>query len=193
MCAAIDVSLADQCEEPLDQTDRRRGRGDEVDLLLLRHVCTDGVEEAQEFRAATSSLQLSEHLAGRRVQSSEQRSRAVALVIVRECVRVAGLTEVSGKPGWVRLSAWIWLFSSTQSTSARSGGARYRPTMPRTLATKCGSLDSLNVFCRCGLSPKARQTRLIAAGYSPVALAVSVVLQWVAFSGTSCKVLRITF
>mgnify|MGYP001105134066 CR=1 FL=1 len=65
--------------------------------------------------------------------------------------------------------------------------------MPRTLATKCGSLDSLNVFCRCGLSPKARQTRLIAAGYSPVALAVSVVLQWVAFSGTSCKVLRITF
>lgn len=64
--------------------------------------------------------------------------------------------------------------------------------MSRTWTTKCGSLDSLNVFCRCSLSPKARQMRLIAAGYSPVALVISVVLQWVAFSGTSYKVLRIT-
>src|SRR4249919_973884 len=25
---------------------------------------------------------------------------------------------LSGKPGWVRSSAWIWLFSSTENTSA---------------------------------------------------------------------------
>ena len=29
-----------------------------------------------------------------------------------------------GRTGWLRSSAWIWLFSSTQSTSARSGGEK---------------------------------------------------------------------
>jgi len=29
-----------------------------------------------------------------------------------------------GSIGWVRSSAWIWVFSSTLSTIARSGGAR---------------------------------------------------------------------
>ena len=28
-----------------------------------------------------------------------------------------------GKPGWVRLSAWIWVFSSTLSTTALVGGS----------------------------------------------------------------------
>jgi hypothetical protein len=28
-----------------------------------------------------------------------------------------------GKPGWVRSSAWIWLFSSTDNTMAWAGGS----------------------------------------------------------------------
>ncbi len=47
-------------------------------------------------------------------------------------------------------SAWIWDFSSTQSTSARSGGSRYRPTISRTLSTNSGSLESLKCSKRCG-------------------------------------------
>ena len=64
-----------------------------------------------------------------------------------------------GKRGWERSRAWIWLFSSTQRTRARSGGAKYRPTMSRTFSTKKGSLDSLKVSERCGCKPKARQMR----------------------------------
>src|SRR5215217_8578524 len=33
-----------------------------------------------------------------------------------------------GRPGWVRSSAWIWLFSSIDSTTAWAGGSTYRPT-----------------------------------------------------------------
>jgi len=35
----------------------------------------------------------------------------------------------------------------------------YSPTMSRTFATNCGSVDRLNVSCRWGCSPKARQIR----------------------------------
>src|SRR3954447_20663747 len=52
----------------------------------------------------------------------------------------------SGRPGWVRSSAWIWLFSSTANTSALSGGLRYRPMMSCTFSAKCLSFDSLKVF-----------------------------------------------
>ena len=53
----------------------------------------------------------------------------------------------------------IWLFSSTHSTRARSGGLRYSPTMSRTFSTNSGSDDSLNVSERCGCRPKACQIR----------------------------------
>ena len=54
------------------------------------------------------------------------------------------------------------VFSSTHSTIAVWGGFRYRPTTSRTLSMNCGSVDSLKVSTRCGLSPKARQIRLMA-------------------------------
>ncbi len=60
-----------------------------------------------------------------------------------------------GNVGCVRSSAWHWLFSSTHSTSALSGGLRYRPTTSRSFSIKNGSVDNANV---CGPSG---QTRLI--------------------------------
>ena len=36
----------------------------------------------------------------------------------------AGVPGSIGNTGWVRFKAWIWVFSSTQSTNARSGGLR---------------------------------------------------------------------
>ena len=55
--------------------------------------------------------------------------------------------------------AWIWLFSSTHSTMALSGGLRYKPTMSRTFSMNSGSLESLKLSQRCGCKPMARHTR----------------------------------
>ena len=38
-------------------------------------------------------------------------------------VMVAHLPGFSGGPGWVRSSAWIWLFSSIDNTTAWQGGS----------------------------------------------------------------------
>lgn len=54
------------------------------------------------------------------VQSGIQARGAVANVVVARTRRGTSI----GKIGAVRLSAWIWVFSSTQSTRARSGGSR---------------------------------------------------------------------
>ena len=55
------------------------------------------------------------------VEGGEQGGGAVALVVVSDALDVA---EPHGKQGLVRSRAWIWLFSSTQSTTALSGGLR---------------------------------------------------------------------
>ena len=73
-----------------------------------------------------------------------------------------GTPGINGKTGAERSSAWIWDFSSTQSTTAASGGLRYSPTMSRTLSMNCRSGESMNASVWWGFSPKARQMRLIA-------------------------------
>src|SRR5665647_1594974 len=50
-----------------------------------------------------------------------------------------------GKIGAVRSRAWIWVFSSTQTTTAFVGGSRYRPTTSRILASSSGSVENLTV------------------------------------------------
>ncbi|MCF0091216.1 hypothetical protein B0E37_06337 [Streptomyces sp. MH192] len=55
-----------------------------------------------------------------------------------------------------------------------------------------GSVDSLNVCDRCGARANARQIREIADCDMPVAAAIDLVDQWVAFFGFSSSVLMIT-
>lgn len=64
-----------------------------------------------------------------------------------------------GSIGAVRSRAWIWDFSSTHSTTALSGGARYRPTTSVTLATSSGSVEYLKVPDLQGWIPWLRHTR----------------------------------
>jgi hypothetical protein len=92
----------------------------------------------------------------------------------------------------VRSNAWIWAFSSTQSTSAPSGGFRYRPTMSRAFSTNCGSGESLNDSVRCDFGPHARQTRLTVDWLIPVALAIDRVDRRVACAGVSSSAFTIT-
>ena len=65
-------------------------------------------------------LALADDRAVEHIQRREQRGRAIALVIVVVPARPFFI----GSPGWVRSSAWIWLFSSIEYTSALSGGFR---------------------------------------------------------------------
>ncbi len=44
------------------------------------------------------------------------------MVLSSGCFMVPHLPGFMGRPGWVRSSAWIWLFSSIESTTAWSGG-----------------------------------------------------------------------
>ena len=77
-----------------------------------------------------------------------------------------------GSPGWVRSSACIWVFSSQQSTTALSGGARYSPITSQNFASKCLSLDSLNWRFRCGLMSLAAHSRCTLAFEMPAAAAM---------------------
>src|SRR4051794_35479975 len=64
--------------------------------------------------------------------------------------------------------------------------------MSRTLSMNCGSGESLNASVWCGLSPNARQMRLIALWLIPVAAAIERVDQCVAFASCSSNVFTIT-
>ena len=113
---------------------------DDVDVEITRDVRLDEVEEFAELSGPMARETFADDLSRGDVEGREERGRAVALVVVAAPLRLPGRI---GKRGWERSRAWIWLFSSTQRTRARSGGAKYRPTMSRTFSTKKGSLDSL--------------------------------------------------
>ena len=60
--------------------------------------------------------------------------------------------------------------------------------MSRTLSTKCGSLESLNVSERCGCKPKAPQMRQIVVCERPLSSAIERNDQWVASAGVALSV-----
>src|SRR5580692_6738642 len=94
--------------------------------------------------------------------------------------------------GCVRSSAWHWLFSSTHSTSAFSGGLRYRPTTSRSFSMKNGSVDSLKLSLRCGWRPSSLKYRWTLVAEIVVSAAIVRTLQCVEPSaGLVCNVLWI--
>ena len=93
---------------------------DGVDQLAGRDRRLDRVQEAEELLVAVALHAAAQHRAVEHVERGEQRGRAVALVVVGH--RSRGRPSFIGSPGWVRSRAWIWLFSSTDSTTACAGG-----------------------------------------------------------------------
>ena len=83
-------------------------------------------------------------------------------------------------------------FSSTHSTTARSGGWWYKPTTSTTLSTNSGSVDNLNVPVKCGLRSNLRQIRPIVDFDSPARFAIEARDQCVAPCGISSSVAVMT-
>lgn len=121
------------------------------------------------------------------IEGGKEAGRAVTVVVVRR----SGEPGCNGSSGCERLRACTWLFSSTYSTTAWSGGLMCKPTTSRTLSTNCGSSLILNVLSRWGWRPKARQIQLVAVWERPAISAMERVLQCVAFLGFESSV-RVT-
>src|ERR1700712_376982 len=161
----------------------------QMHVEIARHAGFDLIEKLAEFLCPMTRIALADHLVGGDIERSEQRGRPMPGVVVAGPLRLPGRI---GNIAWLRSSAWICDFSSTHSTKACSGGAIYSPTTSRTLATKSGSVDSLNVSCRCGFRPKARQIRCTVLTERPLSCAMPRELQCVASSGWLSSVRVIT-
>ena len=115
-------------------------------------------------------------LAGRDLERGEQRGGAVTDVVV-------GLSSQARRPPSagrrVRPRAWTWLFSSTQRTTAFSGGCMYSPTTSRTFASSSGSVLNLKVSTRQGCRFHLFQIRAMVACPSQSSRPSSREDQWV--------------
>ncbi len=85
----------------------------------------DTLHEAQEVGAGVARGTLAQDAAARDFQRRIQACQAVAAIVVGLAGRQPGR---KGSKGWVRLRAWICVFSSRLTTTAFVGGFRYRPT-----------------------------------------------------------------
>ena len=93
---------------------------DQVHVEVLGDLDVDLYQELLELDGAVASVQGADHRAIGDVQSREQAGGAVPRVVVGP---FSGMPGIIGNAGCERASAWIWLFSSTLSTTAVSGGS----------------------------------------------------------------------
>ncbi len=93
---------------------------DRLKLLALRDGGLDGVEEADELLMAMPLHVPADDGAVEHVQCGEECGGAVALVVVGYRASAALLHR---QARLLQSSAWIWLFSSTESTMACAGGS----------------------------------------------------------------------
>ena len=92
---------------------------DGVDHLAGRDGPLDGCDEADELLMPMARRAAADDLAFEHAERGEQGRRAVAFVIVREG---CAFPPLQGQTRLVRSSAWIWLFSSMETTAAWRGG-----------------------------------------------------------------------
>src|ERR1017187_7977123 len=88
--------------------------------------------------------------------------------------------------------AWICDFSPAHSTTACSGGLRYRPATSCTFPVNSGSVLTLKPSARCGLSLNAFQARPTVDFDSPDFLAIDARDQCAASFGVSSRVATAT-
>jgi hypothetical protein len=126
-----------------------------VDFKFSRYCLVDFARKRQEFLMSGTRLAGDQYCAIELIQGGEQRGGAVANVVVRDAFDVAETHRQATWAACVRSSGWRWLLSSTHSTTAFSGGLRYRPTISRNFSMKNESIDSLKLSRRCGCRPSS--------------------------------------
>ena len=87
--------------------------------LSGRDCALDRVEEFDEFGVGVPGHASADDGAVQDVEGGKQGGRAVAFVVVGQS---RAFSRLQRKSGWVRSSAWIWLFSSIETTTAWAGG-----------------------------------------------------------------------
>jgi len=100
------------------------GRGvvdDHVHIGALRRAALDEVEEAAEVLRPVALREVGDHVPRGDVEGGVEVGRAVAAVVVRGARRRA---RQQGRDRGRAAGAWTRVFSSTQSTTAASGGVR---------------------------------------------------------------------
>jgi len=91
---------------------------DDVNVSFRRQLPVDGVEEPDELLMPVALHVAPDHRAIEDVQGGEQ----VVPFRLQSWVIIAPRPGLRGSPGWVRSSAWNWLFSSTERMIACAGG-----------------------------------------------------------------------
>ena len=103
----------------------RAVRGDVVEHDMHRQLtgnaAVDEGEEPLELPSPVPGGHLRDHVSRGDIERCVEVRRAVTDVVVR---LAAGTLGIIGNIGAVRSSAWTWVFSSTHSTTAASGGLR---------------------------------------------------------------------
>ena len=92
---------------------------DHVHVELFGDFAVDLVQEGDEVGAGVGLADVGDHGPGRHVEGGEKVTGPVALVVT---LAGAGVVGNMGRVGAVRLSAWIWGFSSMANTAAATGG-----------------------------------------------------------------------
>jgi hypothetical protein len=125
------------------------GVENQVHLPPARNATVNLCEELHKLLVPMSRLALANDRSIQNIQSSEQGRRSISLIVM--CLAFG-----YARPHWQqRLRSVERLdltFLITLSTSALSGGFRYRPTTSRSFSVNWGSLLSLNFSTRCGWS-----------------------------------------
>jgi len=86
-----------------------------------RDIAFDLAQKAQELTPAMARIAAPDDRAGGGVESREQAEGSVTGVVMGSPLDLA---RPHRQKRLRSISAWIWLFSSTQRTTARSGGDR---------------------------------------------------------------------
>ena len=94
---------------------------DGVDDLAGRNLGLDGVEEADELLMPVTLHAAADDSAFQHVRA--RRTGWWCRCAYSHASSCRSGPFLIGRPGWVRSSAWIWLFSSTESTMAWAGGS----------------------------------------------------------------------
>ena len=93
---------------------------DEMDVEIVGHAAVDQVQEPAELLGPVALGHVGDDLTRSHVEGGVEVGGAVAHVVMGAPLGEPGPKRAG--PGAVRSSAWTWVFSSTQSTRAPSGG-----------------------------------------------------------------------